>query len=45
MILYSLLIIVLMLTCPQGLFASLGAGLPRLLGRRGQAAASPTHPG
>ena len=34
MVLYSLLLIVLMLTCPNGLFATIGARLRRMFGKR-----------
>lgn len=44
MVIYSLLLIVLMLTCPQGLFASIGGGVRRLLRRKtGVSTASSTQ--
>ena len=40
MVIYSLLLIILMLTCPNGLFAALGGHLRRWFGKRGPATPS-----
>ncbi len=44
MVLYSLLLIILMLTCPNGLFATMGAGLRRWFGKRAAGTGTAPNP-